>query len=125
VRAWLLPAVALVALVLAPTLAAAPAAPDIIHGAGMVSWFQVFAFGLALEGAGHDFVDVCGDCFVRFTTTSGAFTVVDASNAQLVRELTPGLYEIREYRGLFAFTQEEPGAFVVQMHGAGKVIRLG
>lgn len=124
VRASPLAAAAILALALAPAVLAAPFVPDLIQGAGRVSWFQVFAFGLALEGAGHDYTDVCADCYIRFTTTEVAFAVVDASG-EAIRALDPGLYELREFRGLYAFSQEEPGSFLVQVHGLGKVVKLG
>lgn len=125
-RAWLLP-VALVALAsLSPATVGAPLVPDALHGFGEASWFEVRAVGLALEGGAHEWTDVCAECYIRFSTPGGAFTLVDASNPEgAVTELTPGLYELREFRGLYMFTQASPGAFSLQVHGLGKVLKLG
>lgn len=119
-RAWLL-----VLLALAPATVAARGVPDVLHGHGDVSTFQLFAFGLALEGGLHERTALCADCVLRFTTTAPSFVVADLSSpAGAARTLDPGRYEVRELRGFFGSTQEAPHAFFVQIHGAGKLLRL-
>ena len=102
---------------------AAPFVPEVIQGAGGATWFQVFALGVALEGGVHDWNAVCAECLIRFTFTGGQLLVLEQGGTVTV--LTPGLYEMREFRGLYGSTQEGPGAFLIQVHGLGKLEKLG
>ena len=122
-RAWLLAVGILAVASVAPGTVGAPFVPEIIQGFGAASWFSVFAFGLALEGGAYDWNDVCAECLIRFTATGGQFLVVEDGGT--TAQLTPGLYEMREFRGLYAFSQQAPGSFLIQVNGLGKIEKLG
>jgi len=108
-----------------PLILAAPLVPDVLNGAGTVSTFEVFGAGVSIEGGAHDWTDICSGCLIRMTVGEGAFTVVDPSVASdMTPILAPGVYEIREFRGIYAFSVEGQHAFIVQLHGLGKIARL-
>lgn len=123
VRLSLLALSLLAAASLVPGGAAAPRVPDLIVGQGTATTFQVLGEGLALEGGAYDWSEVCGPCDIRLATTSGGYTLVDTEST--ATQLSPGLYELRGFRGLFSFSIEGRHAFVVDVYGEAKVVRLG
>jgi hypothetical protein len=94
----------------------------VLNGFGAASSFQVFAQGQALEGGLYDWTDLCGHCEIRVTLGEGQFAA--NSGDAFVTLLPPGVYELREYRGLFLFSQDAPHEFQVEFHGIGKIARL-
>lgn len=120
-RAIRLPLALLLFALLVPIGLGAPAIPDLLHGAGAASTFQVIAHGQALEGGLYDWNDLCASCLIRVTLGAGTFV---ASGNDFAAQLSPGVYEIREFVGLFAFTQNGPHDFDVEFHGLGKLARL-
>lgn len=100
----------------------APLVPDILNGFGTAITFQLFGEGESLEGGTHEWTDVCGHCEMRVTLADGTFVIVDTDGG--TRALEPGVYELREYRGLFLFSARAPHEFDVQLHGLAKIERL-
>ncbi|HET6404722.1 MAG TPA: hypothetical protein VFH78_08745 [Candidatus Thermoplasmatota archaeon] len=122
-RAVQLPLVLLLALVsLAPATVGAPLVTDVLHATGAATSFQVFGAGYAVEGAPYQWNDVCAGCSLRITVREGTFLVVDPDGG--TRALNPGQYEVREFRGLFMFSQMAPRDFHFQLHGIGKLIAI-
>lgn len=120
---WLL-LVSLLATTLAvPATVGAPLVPDVLTGFGTATTFQVYVVGAAVEGGAFDWSDVCAYCLVRIAIAEGQFTVADSEG--IARALDPGAYELREYRGFFLFSQRAPHDFAVQLHGLGKIEKLG
>lgn len=121
-RARWIPAAAaiLAALALQPALSA-PAVQDGIEATGTARTFLIYGGGFALEGGTHDWSVVCGGCLIRVTFADTQSSVIVASGS--VVAVTPGLYEIREFRGLLQFTEEAPGVTFFQIHGTGGVAR--
>lgn len=106
-----------------PNTAAAPLVPDVINGFGTASTFEVFGTGLALEGGLTEWGEICALCLIRITVSDATFfSVVDADGGETT--LTTGVYEFREFRGTFGFTQNAPHDFYVQVHGVGKINKL-
>ena len=122
-RSNLLPAVALLALtsLAAGNTLAAPLVPDVLNGLGTAATFQVDGTGMALEGGLHDWSDLCAHCTLRITVGPGTFLVADTNGG--TRALDPGLYEVREYVGLFMHTETARFQHDVQIHGIGKLVR--
>lgn len=116
-------AIFLLALIaVSPVILGAPGVPQVFNGFGSASTFQVFASGHALEGGLYGWNDLCANCEIRVTLGAGNFFVTGTD--QFVGQLPPGVYELREYRGLFLFTQNARRDFSVEFHGIGKVDRL-
>lgn len=120
-RAVLLSLLALI--LVAPLAASAPLVPDAMNGFGTALTFQVYGKGMALEGGAYEWTDICDGCLIRITVRDGTFVVSDSSNA--AGALAPGVYELREFTGLFLFTQNAPRDFSVQLHGLGKANKIG
>lgn len=108
--------------VAAPTLAAAPMVSDALNGFGTAITFHVYGEGLAFEGGTYAWNDVCGYCYIRMSIADGSF--VANTNANLLTALPPGLYEVREFRGLFQYTEVGRFDFDVEFHGVGKIARI-
>lgn len=131
-RLWPLPRAVQISLVLllalisvAPSTLAAPLVPDVLNGFASATTFQVFGVGYSVDGGAFDYTDVCSHCWIRMTITSGGIRVADATHSDgAVRELGPGQYEVREYRGVFGIYTFGQHDFGLQLHGAGKTIKL-
>ena len=124
VQLLLVPLLALVSV--APGTVGAPLVPDALHGGATATTFQIIGHGAALEGGAFDWTNVCGLCLIRMTISTPGIRVADAASAEgPVRELVPGQYEVREYRGLFGIYEIGPRDYVVALDGLGKVHRLG
>lgn len=112
------PLAVLVALALAlPLSAAAPFVPDGIFGFGYATTFQTFGAGGAFEGGAYERNDICGDCWILITIFDGFVLDVDDTP----RQLTPGQYELREFRGVFSHTYNAPFDYAFQLQGVGKM----
>lgn len=107
----------------APGTVGAPLVPDVLTGFGTATTFHLFSVGVAVEGGAFEWSDVCAYCLVRIALAEGQFTVADAEGVG--RSLDPGVYELREYRGFFLFSERGRHDFAVQLHGLGKVERIG
>lgn len=123
-HAWRLALVsfALLAAMAPPHALAAPAVPGVMHGSGTAATFQLLGAGSALEGGASDWTIVCGGCLLRVAFTQTEFSVTFESGR--ASSFSPGVYEVREFYGVFSITDEGPGQFFVQLHGAGHVARL-
>lgn len=125
-RAVELSLVLLLALVsLAPSSIAGTLIPDAIHARVTATTFQIFGQGESLEGGAFDRLNVCGHCWIRMTITGPGMVVVDPTHPDgTTRELSPGQYELREYRGLFGIYDFGQHDFLLQLEGSGKVLEL-
>lgn len=118
---------ALLALLVLPALAAPAGAqvvvPETITGSGTASRFQVFANGATVEGGLYERTLACGACLIRLNLTEGEITALQGGGGG-PETLAPGLWEIRAFRGTFAYTQEGLGVFDVDIHGVGGIHRV-
>lgn len=122
-RGSLLLSISLVALLvsaLQPALAA-PSVDGAIEGRGTASSFSIRGGGAALEGGTHDWSIVCGGCDVRLTLVLPSVVVLQNGRME---SLSPGTYEIRDFRGLVQVWEYGLGDFELQVHGVGTVTRL-
>lgn len=111
----------LLLLALGPTpAAAAPSVETPIAGWGVASRYTLLAFGYALEGGAADVTIVCADCLLRLTLVDSSFVRAEPAGSG---PLAPGLYELREYRGLVQVTGSA-GRFDVTLVGTGSLERL-
>lgn len=118
-RISLLALALLAAASLMPATVGAPLVPELVTGSGAANTITVYGHGFALEGGAADWTEVCARCHMRLGITSPGFTVYDADEGPVL--LAPGLYELREYSGLFTFSVEGRHAFFVQLFGGGKI----
>lgn len=125
-RAVQLSLVLLLALVsLAPSSIGGALIPDAISGSASATTFQLFGQGTSIEGGAFDMMDACGHCWIRMTIDGPGLTVIDATHPDGAnRQLGPGQYEIREFRGLFGIHVIGPHDFVLWLDGTGKTIKL-
>lgn len=113
----------LVAALLAPLATAAPVIHGTLQAQGTVSHFQFLpAAGLALEGGPYEWTRACSECLLRVTITGGSWIHYDASQGPVF--LAPGVYELREFRGLFFGNDVALRHFEVQVHGLAKVVPI-
>lgn len=118
----LLPASLLALLLAAPSTVGAPAVDGIVHGAGTVSTFRIDGGPAgALEGGAFEWNYVCGSCFARITVVSGTFTLIQDGAAV---DLAPGVYELREFKGLIGQTYLAPHEYFFQVDGLGRIERV-
>lgn len=123
--AKLAPVVLLALISAAPVSLAGPLVPDVLYGFAPATTFQIIGRGYSAEGGAFDQTTACTFCWVRFTITGTGLSVVDpASPAGIVRDLGPGQYEVREYRGAFALYDFGPRDFQLWFEGTGKLIKL-
>lgn len=119
-----LPALALAALVALPLVAAEPAIPGLLQGVGTLRWFSFLpGDGFAFEGGAYDWTRLCEECHVRIAIEDGTWTYYDPARGSV--SLAPGLYELREFRGIFFGNDAGLGEFPVEVHGLAEVERLG
>jgi len=111
------PALALLALLLAPSALAATI-PASIQGAGQVTTYYIVTGGTVVQGGAFDSQIACYGCYVRLSIASGTFLVVE--NGQ-ERALGAGTWEIRGFAGAIGITQNAPHDFFVEIHGAGQI----
>jgi hypothetical protein len=100
-----------------PTATAAPSIPGTVNGYTDASRFEIYGGGLALEGGVNEWTLVCGGCYVRISMTQPSIFVTQDDFSGF---LVPGVYEIREFRGLIQH-QGDRGAYTVFFNGVGEV----
>lgn len=123
VQLLLVPLLALISA--APITVAGPLVPDALVGSAPAATFQIFGQGYSADGGAFDQTTACGQCWIRVTLTGPGLRVVDGASAEgVVRDLPPGQYELREYRGVFGLHDLGPHDFIVWFEGTGKVIKL-
>lgn len=115
------PLAALVVLSLVATAGAAPLVPALLVGFGSATTFQVFGSGGSVQGGAYEWNDLCGYCWILITVFDG--TLLDADDSPSL--LDPGVYEIREFRGVFSHTQQGLGNHAFQLEGVGKMHPVG
>lgn len=117
--------VLLLALVsVAASTVAAPLIPDALQGQATATTFQIFGVGESVEGGAFDQTTTCVHCLVWMTITDSSLAAVDSTSSEgPVRTLTPGQYQIREYRGEIGIYEIGLRHYVLQLHGFGKLIK--
>lgn len=114
---------ALAILLATPGVVAAITVPGSIQAQGTLSHFRFYpSSGWALEGAVYEWTRVCSECLVRITITGGSWIYHDAVDGTIF--LDPGVYELREFRGLFFGNDVAPFDYDVQVHGVAKVVEI-
>jgi len=111
------------ALLMLPALVTvgAAAVPGLVHGNATAATFTIYSDGVTFSGGAFDRTIECVDCLARFTFTDSSITV---SQNGLTQTLSPGAYELREYRGTIAISYRGPHNFFIQLEGAGHLAAL-
>lgn len=112
----------LLALVL-PHALAGPAVPQAVHGSAHATKFFVHSMGPShdVEDGLYDYHALCTDCFVNVTINGTGIVFVEQGQ---VMDLTPGVWQIREFAGSVSYQRHGLGNFTVSFEGTGRVMRV-
>jgi hypothetical protein len=119
-----MPLLALLLLLVLPNAMGAVVVPQAVHGSAHVTRMNNFLGGgpsWYVQDGAHDHHFACTDCFLNLTIDGPGLRMVQQGE---VVDLGPGVWQIREFTGSFAYDRNGPGDFQVHLEGKGRPMRV-